>query len=87
MMLRLPEEQEKRRRCNHLKQVDFLQQSPFSAGRLVTGRYARMTFFARRGLVTAAEPAPMNAPDLTPIRLTQFSHGGGCGCKIAPGVN
>ena len=22
----------------------------------------------------------------TPIRLTQFSHGGGCGCKIAPGV-
>ena len=21
-----------------------------------------------------------------PIRLTQFSHGGGCGCKIAPGV-
>jgi len=27
----------------------------------------------------------MNAPaDL--IRLTQFSHGGGCGCKIAPGV-
>ena len=28
----------------------------------------------------------MNAPDLSPIRLTQFSHGGGCGCKIAPGV-
>src|SRR5438046_8892579 len=27
----------------------------------------------------------MNAPaDL--IRLTQFSHGGGCGCKIAPAV-
>jgi hypothetical protein len=23
MMLRLPEEQEKRRRCNHLKPVDF----------------------------------------------------------------
>jgi selenide,water dikinase len=21
-----------------------------------------------------------------PVRLTQFSHGGGCGCKIAPGV-
>src|SRR5258708_24212725 len=20
------------------------------------------------------------------VRLTQFSHGGGCGCKIAPGV-
>ena len=23
---------------------------------------------------------------ITPIRLTSFSHGGGCGCKIAPGV-
>ncbi|MCU6435851.1 selenide, water dikinase SelD [Undibacterium sp. Jales W-56] len=22
----------------------------------------------------------------TPVRLTSFSHGGGCGCKIAPGV-
>jgi len=34
---------------------------------------------------------PMNAPDKNPsgqpdIRLTQFSHGGGCGCKIAPAV-
>jgi selenide,water dikinase len=28
----------------------------------------------------------MNAPDPLPLRLTQFSHGGGCGCKIAPGV-
>ena len=28
----------------------------------------------------------MNAPAAVPIRLTQFSHGGGCGCKIAPGV-
>jgi selenide,water dikinase len=27
----------------------------------------------------------MNAPS-GPIRLTQFSHGGGCGCKIAPAV-
>ena len=27
----------------------------------------------------------MNAPDRPP-RLTSFSHGGGCGCKIAPGV-
>ena len=26
----------------------------------------------------------MNAPDRVAIRLTQFSHGGGCGCKIAP---
>jgi len=28
----------------------------------------------------------MNAPDQVPLRLTEFSHGGGCGCKIAPGV-
>jgi selenide,water dikinase len=27
----------------------------------------------------------MNAPD-APLRLTSFSHGGGCGCKIAPAV-
>ena len=26
----------------------------------------------------------MNTPE--PLRLTSFSHGGGCGCKIAPGV-
>ena len=32
-------------------------------------------------------PSPaMPAADPTPIRLTSFSHGGGCGCKIAPGV-
>ena len=29
------------------------------------------------------EIAPM---EKDPIRLTQFSHGAGCGCKIAPGV-
>src|SRR5438045_740188 len=28
----------------------------------------------------------MNAPDRAALRLTQFSHGGGCGCKIAPAV-
>ncbi len=28
----------------------------------------------------------MNAPATATFRLTQFSHGGGCGCKIAPGV-
>src|ERR1700681_4802466 len=28
----------------------------------------------------------MNAPAGGPIRLTEFSHGGGCGCKIAPSV-
>jgi selenide,water dikinase len=28
----------------------------------------------------------MNAPSDFKIKLTSFSHGGGCGCKIAPGV-
>jgi selenide,water dikinase len=28
----------------------------------------------------------MNAPEFPKIRLTEFSHGGGCGCKIAPAV-
>jgi selenide, water dikinase len=28
----------------------------------------------------------MNAPHCAALRLTQFSHGGGCGCKIAPAV-
>jgi selenide, water dikinase len=28
----------------------------------------------------------MNAPEHPPLRLTQFSHGGGCGCKIAPAL-
>jgi selenide,water dikinase len=28
----------------------------------------------------------MNAPAELPLKLTSFSHGGGCGCKIAPGV-
>ena len=30
--------------------------------------------------------AQMNAPAEPPIRLTEFSHGGGCGCKMAPAV-
>jgi selenide,water dikinase len=28
----------------------------------------------------------MNAPDRAVLRLTQFSHGGGCGCKLSPAV-
>ena len=28
----------------------------------------------------------MSAPTPSALRLTSFSHGGGCGCKIAPGV-
>jgi selenide,water dikinase len=35
---------------------------------------------------TDALDAAVNAPDPVPPRLTSFSHGGGCGCKIAPGV-
>jgi selenide,water dikinase len=42
-------------------------------------RGARMT--SRR---TLSESHAMNAPDPVPLRLTEFSHGGGCGCKIAP---
>ncbi len=41
------------------------------------------------GYVRADAPAKVfdvNAPDPVPLRLTSFSHGGGCGCKIAPGV-
>lgn len=34
---------------------------------------------------TPASP-DSNATDAGPIRLTAFSHGGGCGCKIAPQV-
>ncbi len=36
-----------------------------------------------------AKPPDRPAPEVAsgePLRLTQFSHGGGCGCKIAPGV-
>ncbi|MCY1200833.1 selenide, water dikinase SelD [Variovorax boronicumulans] len=32
-----------------------------------------------------AAPSKLLNP-LAPLRLTSFSHGGGCGCKIAPGV-
>jgi selenide,water dikinase len=28
----------------------------------------------------------VNAPDRAALRLTAFSHGGGCGCKVAPAV-
>ena len=32
-----------------------------------------------------SEDSPLQLSD-GPVRLTQLSHGGGCGCKIAPGV-
>ena len=39
----------------------------------------------RRKTRTVEPPAPEIASE-EPLRLTQFSHGGGCGCKIAPAV-
>ena len=35
-----------------------------------------------------SQPSASTAPvvPIAPLRLTSFSHGGGCGCKIAPGV-
>ena len=37
--------------------------------------------------MSALTPSPSATPESTPpVRLTAFSHGGGCGCKIAPGV-
>jgi len=55
-------------------------------------RVRRMVIHRARGpagrmgaRLSSANP-PMNAPDRLPARLTSFSHGGGCGCKIAPGV-
>ena len=30
--------------------------------------------------------SPVDARDTAPPKLTSLSHGGGCGCKIAPGV-
>jgi hypothetical protein len=42
-------------------------------------------------LMAALLPPPLEIPDECPRkpaepRLTSLSHGGGCGCKIAPGV-
>ena len=37
------------------------------------------------GGMSASPPATPPAPTAEP-RLTSLSHGGGCGCKIAPGV-
>src|SRR5438046_10133170 len=36
--------------------------------------------------MNAAAPSGAIPLDALPLRLTSFSHGGGCGCKIAPGV-
>ena len=36
--------------------------------------------------MTSPDTPPGNASPSTPIRLTQYSHGAGCGCKISPKV-
>ena len=36
--------------------------------------------------MTATTSAVVSPEDKTSVRLTQFAHGGGCGCKIAPGL-
>jgi selenide,water dikinase len=33
-----------------------------------------------------SDTASISAPAILPVRLTEFSHGGGCGCKIAPAI-
>ena len=33
-----------------------------------------------------AVPSAVGTHAVAPVRLTSFSHGGGCGCKIAPAV-
>ena len=37
-------------------------------------------------MIQSFQPSIAPAPPAAPIRLTAFAHGGGCGCKIAPGV-
>src|SRR5690349_5251836 len=56
--------------------------------RAALGRHARMALQRSAGPRSRVRSPRllMNAPERAPIRLTQFSHGGGCGCKIAPGV-
>ena len=87
-MLRQPGEQEKRRGCNQLKRVDFLQQSPYATH--VVRRCAALECRLRAVTVAtrrrAASQSLHERTRASAVRLTQFSHGGGCGCKIAPGV-
>jgi selenide,water dikinase len=47
------------------------------------GRHCR-PFTTHIAMTDAGRSNPLNP--LSPLRLTSFSHGGGCGCKIAPGV-
>ena len=36
--------------------------------------------------MTVTTPIAASPEEIPPVRLTQFAHGGGCGCKIAPGL-
>jgi selenide, water dikinase len=87
-MLRLPTEQEKRRRRKLLKRVAFcntdreIRRPLRRSAALECPQAAAVPHRARR----RRRSLRMNAPESPPIRLTRFSHGGGCGCKIAPGV-
>jgi selenide,water dikinase len=44
------------------------------------------TFHETAAMTDARTPIHAAINPLAPLRLTSFSHGGGCGCKIAPGV-
>jgi selenide,water dikinase len=50
------------------------------------GRYCKSTLFPAKAATQDKSMSTDNKSSLEPIKLTQFSHGGGCGCKIAPGV-
>src|SRR5689334_5288270 len=82
-MLRLPAEQEKRRTCKRLIAVRFFATTILRAPAVRAFCCDRMTVSNRALVATGTRAPSMN--DLPP-RLTQLSHGGGCGCKIAPGV-
>jgi selenide,water dikinase len=68
---------------------------------LAAPKNARIAFYKRRhpGIFTRCHHPPSslieptanrmntaNLPPAPPIKLTSLAHGGGCGCKIAPGV-
>ena len=40
---------------------------------------------SKKQIKTQVATLPIAAP-IAPVRLTHLSHGGGCGCKIAPGI-
>jgi selenide, water dikinase len=76
-------------RAKGLLSVGFLQRRPRRAARRAdpsSGTLECSTFPPQRRIYPKAKAVAVNAPDPVPVKLTSFSHGGGCGCKIAPGV-